>query len=266
MSDQPWTLKFTHGIDMGRVQRGTRKGRQPFDGYMRGCGLQFGNLGALCDADPNYKAAFEIAQRHTLVGPGCLMNLFAIMAFYMRNIGSGHIVEFGCYRGGSALFMAFLATRFLPGVRVFAFDTFAGMPQTDQAIDVHKSGDFSDTSLESVRAYAERLNLKNIEFIPGRFEDTAVPSLARIGKVALVHIDCDIYSAIACAYDACKPHLVNGGYVVFDDPHMSSCLGALEAVEEFLIARDNLRAEQSFPHLVFRYPPLPDATAENSQK
>jgi len=262
MSDRNWNLKFSHGIDLQRVERGTRKGRRPFDGYTRGCGLQFGNIAELCKDDPIFKAAFEIAKGHTLVGSGCLMNLFMIMAFYMRNIESGHIVEFGCYRGGSALFMAFLATRFFPGMRVFAFDTFAGMPQTDQAIDLHKSGDFKDTNLESVRAYARSLNLENIEFIPGRFEDCAVSSLARIGKVALVHIDCDIYSAIACAYDACKPHLVTGGYVVFDDPLMSSCLGAFEAVEEFLIRRDNLRAEQAHPHLVFRYPPLSDIGAE----
>jgi hypothetical protein len=44
---------------------------------------------------------------------------------------------------------------------------------------------------------------------------------------------------------------------VLDDPVTASCLGALEAMEAYMIQRDGLHAEQVYPHPVFRYPPIP---------
>ena len=86
----------------------------------------------------------------------------------------------------------------------------------------------------------------------GRSRQTSTGPLTRLGPVALAHIDADIYSAIAFAYDAVKIHAVPGAYVVFDDATVPSCLGATEAVEELLIRRDWLHAEQISPQFVFR--------------
>ncbi|MGD0002035.1 MAG: hypothetical protein ABSE21_18210, partial [Bryobacteraceae bacterium] len=72
------------------------------------------------------------------------------------------------------------------------------------------------------------------------------------GPVLLAHIDCDIQSAVAYAYDAVKPRMAEGGYIVFDDAHSPSCLGATEAVEDLVIRRDGLSCEQIAPHFVFR--------------
>ena len=76
----------------------------------------------------------------------------------------------------------------------------------------------------------------------------------KIGDIALAHIDCDIYSAVAFSYDAVRGYMVEGGYLAFDDAIYSSCLGATEAVEELAIRRDGLNCEQVFPHFVFRAP------------
>ncbi len=46
--------------------------------------------------------------------------------------------------------------------------------------------------------------------------------------------------------------MVEGGYIVFDDATLSSCLGATEVVEDLVIRRDGLNSEQIFPHFVFR--------------
>jgi hypothetical protein len=70
--------------------------------------------------------------------------------------------------------------------------------------------------------------------------------------VLLAHIDCDVYASVAFAWDAVKPCMASGGYVVFDDAHVSSCLGATEAVENLPIRRDGLNCEQIWPHFVFR--------------
>ncbi len=49
-----------------------------------------------------------------------------------------------------------------------------------------------------------------------------------------------------------KKYLVPGAYIVFDDPLYGHCLSAFEAVEDRLVQRDRLHAEQVYPHLVFR--------------
>ena len=45
-----------------------------------------------------------------------------------------------------------------------------------------------------------------------------------------------------------------GGYYVFDDATVSSCIGATEVVEDLVIRRDGLNSEQIYPHFVFRAP------------
>lgn len=249
-----WTMRFAH--DIAGLEQQPRNGRNPFEGYVRGCGLQFGNVAQLCAADPDYQQAMRLAEGRTIVAPARLMNLFLLLKFFLPKIAPGHIVEFGSYKGGSALFMAYLARQFLGNVNVYSFDTFAGMPPTDRGIDLHKAGDFQDVDLSGLRQYAAQLGLTNLHFIQGRFEDTAPATLHVVGALALVHIDCDIYSAVAYCYDVVKGAMVRDGYIVLDDPITASCLGALEAMEEYIIQRDGLHAEQVYPHPVFRYPPL----------
>jgi predicted O-methyltransferase YrrM len=59
------------------------------------------------------------------------MNIYLLIRFFLPKLEFGHIVEFGSYKGASAMFMAKLAQKYLPGVEVYALDTFSGMPATD---------------------------------------------------------------------------------------------------------------------------------------
>jgi len=162
------------------------------------------------------------------------------------------VVEFGSYLGGNALFMASVAKELYPDMRIYALDTFAGMPATDKAVDAHNPGDFSDVNLDELKAYAQKQGLDNLVLIQGLFEETAIDVLNDAGRVSLAHIDCDIYSAVKYSYEVVKPFMVDGGYVVLDDATVSSCIGATEVVEDLLIRRDGLNSEQIYPHYVFR--------------
>ncbi len=234
------------------VDERLRKGRSPRDGYVRGWGLQFGGLRDKVRADPLYAEAAALAAGRSVLSEDNRLNLFLILKFFLPRLAFGHVAEFGAYRGGNAMFMARVLQRVRPGARVYAFDTFAGMPRTDPSIDAHQAGDFADVDLDELRSAAAGAGLDNLEFVQGLFEDTVAPWLVGHGPVALAHIDSDIYSAIATSYDAVKPHMVPGGYFVFDDATVASCLGATEAVEELAIRRDGLHAEQIFPQFVFR--------------
>jgi hypothetical protein len=181
------------------------------------------------------------------------MNLFLLITRFLPSLPFGHIIEYGSYRGGSAFFFGILARKYLPGVRVFALDTFEGMPETDGTVDAHRPGDFAGTSDKEVVSARDQLGLDNVEIVKGLFEHTAPRMLEQAKPIALAHIDCDIYEAVKYSYRISKPYMVPMGYYVFDDATSASCIGATEAVEEAVVQNDGLLSEQVFPHHVFRH-------------
>jgi len=234
------------------IAQGIRNGRNVYEGYQRGMGLQFQNLRETIMHDPLYLEAYSLTKDFTLIDDFRRLNIFLLLRFFLDKIPFGHIVEYGAYRGGNALFMAYVVKRLYPGMKVYALDTYKGMPPTDKEVDWHNASDFADTSLEMLQEIAGVLKLDNLIPVQGTFEDTAAGVMADAGTIALAHIDCDIASAVCFSYDNVKPHMVEGGYIVFDDATVSSCIGATEAVENLVIRRDGLNSEQIWPHFVFR--------------
>jgi hypothetical protein len=238
------------------IENLVRKGRNLYEGYQRGIGLAFLDLRTRIAADPDFQRARTLAGSRTIVDEAKLANIFLLLKFFVPRLSFGHIVEFGSYKGGSAIFMAALAEKFLPEAQVIGFDTFVGMPPTDAAVDAHRAGGFADVDLTELQQYIDWVGLRNLKFLQGRFEETAAAELRDRERVAFCHIDCDIRSAVEYAYDTTRPCMVAGGYWVFDDPLVADCIGAAEAVEDILIKRDGLNSEQLYPHYVFRNPPV----------
>ena len=252
-----WSLHIAHGHGerIAAMPDEFRDGRNLRDGYTRACGIQFGNVRQLCEANALYQRAYALAKSRTVLMPANFMNLFLIVALGLRKLPPGDIVEFGSYQGGSAIFLAIVAAALFPGTKVYAFDSFAGMPEIDTSRDMHRPGHFNDASDTALIRYCSEIGVTNLVPVKGFFSETIPSALPKIGPVRLAHIDCDLYQSVAESYDGVKPFMVPGGYIVFDDPLLSSCLGAFEAVEELVIRRDGLHAEQASPHLVYRAPP-----------
>lgn len=231
---------------------GIRQGRNVYEGYQRGWGLQFGGLREKVLADPLYKEAFAVARDRTIMSEENRMNIFLLLRFFLDKIPFGHIIEYGSYRGGSAIFMAYVAQKLYPGMKVFALDSYEGMPPTDKNVDAHNAGDFADVDFKQLQDRVAELKLDNLVLVKGFFENTNDGVMAQAGKISLAHIDCDIAPAVKYSYAGVKPFMVEGGYMVFDDATVSSCIGATEVVENLLIRRDGLNSEQIWPHFVFR--------------
>ncbi|TIW49733.1 MAG: macrocin O-methyltransferase [Mesorhizobium sp.] len=228
------------------------RGRNVRAGLQRGLGLQGHNLVEQLRQDKLYNRAMELARNRTLLGERNRMNLYLILRFGFDGLAAGHVVEFGTYRGGNALFLAAVCKELYPDMKVYAFDTFGGMPPTDPQRDTYRAGDFSDAGYDDLLELIERQKIDNLHLVRGLFEDTAEDALKNIGSVRLCHIDCDIYSAVKYSYDVSRKYMVDGGYWVLDDCLYADCIGAMEAVEEVMIQRDCRFAEQVFPHLVYR--------------
>ena len=233
-------------------------GRDIGAGHVRGCWLEFSDLvEKRLNNDPIFVQAMQAATaRGTLLSANKLGNLYLIIRYAMSN-PSADIYEFGSYMGGSAVFMATALKLLHRKAKVYAFDTFEGMPETDPVRDLHRSGDFSDAKLDGLKSFIREQALEsNIVLVKGRFDDTLPGILESGSKPGLLHIDCDIYEPIKYVIRTCLPQLIPASHIVLDDPLHGSCLGAFDAVQELLIRELNLTAEQAYPHLVFRYPAL----------
>ena len=226
-------------------------GRSLHDGYQRGCGLAHSNMPAAIEADSLYRAAVEASGGWSIMVGMKRMDLFLILTRFLGRLDNQNVIEFGSYRGGNALFMAWILRELYPQAKVYACDTYAGMPATDLTRDAHYAGDFADTSQADLEARRDALGLTNLIVVRGRFEDT-FPAIAASGETfGLAHIDCDIYSAVKYAQEEVWPHMTKGGYLVYDDADAPTCIGATEAVEELIMDR-RIHAEQVWPHWVFR--------------
>lgn len=140
----------------------------------------------------------------------------------------GEAAEVGVYKGGTA---KLLATVFAEhGKAVHLFDTFSGMPPSDPARDLHKEGDFGDTSFEEVRKLLADFS-RDVALHPGFFPDTAQGLDAT--SFCFVHVDVDIYSSVLDCCTWFHDRLVWGGVMVFDDYGFPTCPGAKAAVDEF---------------------------------
>lgn len=239
-----------------KMDNGFISGRNIKDGYARGCGIRWGNIIDIVSEDPIFCHAISIAKsRDTVVTDFNLINMYLVIRYALRELGSGCIVEFGCARGGSGLFMALIARAYCPDLCVICFDTFEGMPATDEARDAHTSGDFNNIDINELNQVANGLGLENLHFIKGLIQDTAPIVLPHFPPVCMAHIDVDIYDSVKNSYEIVSKYMRPAGYIIFDDPLSPTCIGAFEAVEECVIRRDKLHAEQVWPHLVFRTSP-----------
>jgi O-methyltransferase len=169
----------------------------------------------------------DIAAPKTLVSPDRCYVLWTLL--HQALSLPGDIWECGVYKGGTAAMMAAFLKDQRSSKKLYLFDTFAGMPETNAEKDWHKKGDFSDTSLEEVLRFIghpERCIARQ-GVIPETF--TGLESAA----IAFAHIDVDIYQAILDCLQFIWPRLSLGGFMVFDDYGFPTCPGARAAVDEF---------------------------------
>ena len=163
------------------------------------------------------------------------------MAFSVANNIVGDYLEFGVYRGGSFIHSyrhrrqlfdryrtaqsrhtddAFLNAR----MRFFAFDSFEGLPPSDQAeIPLHWRGEgamaFSEPRFLA-NLEAAGVDLADVTTVPGYYDASLTPETGpRIGltQAAVVNVDCDLGGSTVPVLDFLAPFLVDGTVLVFDD-------------------------------------------------
>ena len=141
----------------------------------------------------------------------------------------GDIAECGVYRGGSALLIC-LARAEWPK-KIHLFDTFSGLPEATESLDLHGKGEFKGGSLDEIKRLLSQF--KNISFYEGIFPLSAsdIPS---DNTFSMVNLDMDTYLSTKEALIYFYPRMVKGGVILCHDYSSLSCPGVKVAIDEFL--------------------------------
>jgi O-methyltransferase len=181
-----------------------------------------------------FRSYYERAIPRTLVSPDRCYVLYCLLLQALRV--EGDVWECGVYRGGTAAMMGAMLADKMPTKKLYLFDSFEGMPDADSKKDWHRKGDFSDTSQESVESYVGQGDLCVIRkgYIPATF------SGLESARIALAHIDVDIYRSVKDCLDFIWPRLSRSGFIVCDDYGFPTCPGARAAVDEFFAGKSTI--------------------------
>jgi hypothetical protein len=119
-------------------------------------------------------------------------------------LNGGMVAEFGVATGRTINHFA----RWLPQHTIHGFDSFAGLPENWTSR--MPKGFFSRNSAPSVR--------NNVILHTGWFNDTLPPFVEQHRKpLALLHIDCDLYSSTVTILNNLVDRIVPGTIIVFDE-------------------------------------------------
>ncbi|CAM8392837.1 class I SAM-dependent methyltransferase [Candidatus Methylopumilus planktonicus] len=124
-------------------------------------------------------------------------------AYEAMSLQHGLILEFGVRHGTSIRQLASLTSK-----PIYGFDSFEGLPE-----DWHQ---------ESKEVYSTKGKIPkvptHVTLIPGWFNQTLPLFLEKHGEdVALINIDCDIYSSTKTVLDLLSPRIKKGTIIVFDE-------------------------------------------------
>lgn len=168
----------------------------------------------------------------------------------------GHIVECGVFKGTSLIrFATFREALESPVSRkIIGFDAFGKFPRQGDGGDITFANEFesaggqgiSKGELEKVLAHKQFTNYDLVEgdilqTLPKYVEEH--PEL----KIALLHIDVDIYEPSKVALNLLYDRVVRGGLVVFDD--YGTVAGETRAVDEFLRGKDVVIKKLPISHI-----------------
>lgn len=159
----------------------------------------------------------------------------------------GQIVECGVYKGSSLVrFGTFRELLESPYSRkLIGFDAFGKFPEQEDQGDqkfVEKfegEGGFG-ISIDELNEIFTLKSLQNYELIQGDICETVPQYLQQHPelKIALLHIDVDVYKPTVTILDHLFDHVVRGGVIAFDD--FATIAGETRAIDEFISGKDIL--------------------------
>lgn len=162
-----------------------------------------------------------------------LMNGFArmvmmnnAMCYVKASNLKGDYAEFGVWKGNMfALAYHYARKVGLGDMRFFAYDSFEGLPQSDEEYKVKSNtfweGRFAFSKEKFKKAIVKKgVDLKRVVIMKGWFQEVLKPELKKelgLERVAVALVDCDLYESAKPVLEFLSDLLVNGSVLIFDD-------------------------------------------------
>ncbi len=168
----------------------------------------------------------------------------------------GHIVECGVYKGASLIrfgtFREILESQY--SRKIIGFDAFGDFPKQDDANDQRfverfESAGGGGIAATELREVFTHKSFENYELIQGDIVITIPqyifehPEL----KIALLHIDVDVYKPSAIILEHLFDKVVTGGLIIFDD--YGTVPGETKAVDEYFTGQNVLIEKLPISHI-----------------
>jgi hypothetical protein len=181
---------------------------------------------------------YRVIHPYTMCSTARLRGLYqAVQYVVSRNI-EGDVVECGTARGGSAALMGLTLNQLHSDRMLWVFDSFEGLPPPSKANPDYESAKYWTGKCRGELPEVENLFrrcsiLERSQLIKGLFQDTL--SIARVNKIAVLHIDGDWYESVKVCLDYLYDCVTPGGVIQIDD--YGHWAGARQAVSEFFQKR-----------------------------
>jgi hypothetical protein len=133
------------------------------------------------------------------------MNQTLKEAIKVLNPNYNHVLEFGVFKGST---ITQLRKDLNFQYELYGFDSFEGIPEDWTYTDL-KKGFFSTNG--------EIPNVENVTFFKGWFKDTILEYKKIAQSIALLHVDCDLYSSTVDILYGLNDYIQSGTVIVFDE-------------------------------------------------
>ncbi len=174
-------------------------------------------LNYLLDKNPRtpenlFHAVCEVAQTQTvafitenLKKAICITNYEEFLTYAVENITvEGNILEFGVFTGYSINYMSSKKEE----MKFYGFDSFEGLPEVWEgyhSFDFNMNGNMPEVNT-------------NVTLIKGWFDQTLpVYTKEHNENIALLHVDCDLYSSTKTIFEHLSPYIVKDTLIIFDE-------------------------------------------------
>jgi len=180
---------------------------------------------------------------------------FKDMLESVRDI-EGDIVECGVSIGHGALLFSLLGEYIGVNRIYYGFDSFEGFPDPvdkDEKTPIKGRGFWAnppDTVMKVLRdgRLSEEAIRDRINLMKGWFNET-LPHYD--GKIALLHLDCDLYESYKLSLEELYDKVQPGGVIMFDEYNDDRWPGATKAIDEFFA--DKPESIQAHPKCHWKY-------------
>lgn len=181
---------------------------------------------------------------YSLLSEARLFSLYSLAKRVCIEDIPGNFVECGTYKGGAAALLAVVVKRYsLRPRRLYAFDTFEGMPEPSEVdrqdgipanLTGFGAGTLKAPMSENIEKICEHLQVRDIVIpVKGLFAQTLPEYKSEIGDIAFLHADGDWYQSTMDIFNNLYDSIVVGGIIQVDDyGHWEGCRKALHDFEQ----------------------------------